>query len=169
MEHFDMQSRYMEAYDRYADALFRYCIIRVRNRDIAKDLVQEAFFKAWTYVTEDKDIEHIQALLYRITRNAIIDLSRKKKESSLEWLRESANYDPPDPASYHQHDIIMESQALTYIDQLDEKYRDPIILRYIEDRSIKEIASLLHESENTISVRIYRGLQKLKTHFTINE
>ena len=162
-----MQSHYMDAYNRYADALFRYCIVRVRNRDVAKDLVQETFLKAWTYITQDKDIENIQALLYRIAHNAIIDFSRKKRSISLEWLHEFAQYDPVDTTTQHPHDAVLQSEALVAIEKLDEKYRDPIILRYIEDKSIGEIASLLGESENTISVRIHRGLHKLKTHFMI--
>ena len=53
--------------------------------------------------------------------------------------------------------------VLTMVDKLDEKYREPVLLRYVDGFSPKEIANILDESTNVISVRIHRGIRLLKT------
>ena len=52
--------------------------------------------------------------------------------------------------------------VLGVVNQLDEKYREAVLMRYIDDLSPKEIAQAVGESENNISVRIHRGLSQLK-------
>ncbi len=53
-------------------------------------------------------------------------------------------------------------QAVELIKKLDEKYRDVLMLRYVDEMSVKEIAEIVGESENNVSVRIHRGLDKLE-------
>ena len=52
--------------------------------------------------------------------------------------------------------------AIEAIEALDQKYKDVIFMRYVEDMSVKEIARVLKNNENTISVRIHRGIERLK-------
>src|SRR5437868_4029919 len=85
-----------EAYDQYADAIFRHCYFRLGNRERSKELMQEAFCKAWEHLSKGKDIEHVQAFLYRIAGNLVIDEIRRIKrrpETSLEHLQEEG-FDP---------------------------------------------------------------------------
>ena len=76
----DREVKFLEAYDQYSDAIFRYCYYRVYDREKAKDCVQEAYCRTWKYMESGKEIENLRALLYRIATNIIIDDSRKKKE-----------------------------------------------------------------------------------------
>ena len=52
--------------------------------------------------------------------------------------------------------------VISTINQLDEKYREAVLMRYIDELSPKEIAEITGDSENNISVRIHRGLQQLR-------
>ena len=45
-----LQKEFEKAYDLYADAIFRHCYLRVSDRELAKDLMQEAFMKTWEYL-----------------------------------------------------------------------------------------------------------------------
>ena len=56
----------------------------------------------------------------------------------------------------------MPKYIIGYMKKLPEKYATVLLLRYVDDLSIKEIAKITKESENVVSVRIYRGLGKLK-------
>jgi len=74
-----LQQKFLEAYDTYNDDIFRFCIVKVRNRDIALDIAQDTFTKTWEYLSSGKEIDNMRAFLYQVARNAIIDWSRKKK------------------------------------------------------------------------------------------
>src|SRR3989344_3747748 len=85
----------LDAYEGLGDALYRHCFFRVFNKSRAEELVQETFLRAWQYINEVKDVEHMRAFLYRIANNLIIDNYRKKKEESLDvLLAESHAYEP---------------------------------------------------------------------------
>ena len=56
---------------------------------------------------------------------------------------------------------------MEYIKKLPEKYSSILVMRYVNDLSVKEIALIFNESENVISVRIHRGISKLKELISI--
>ena len=82
------EQKFLEAYEAYADDLFRHAYFRVHDRERAKDLVQETFTKTWMTLSEGATIDNLRAFFYRVLTNAIIDESRKKKAVSLDTLLE---------------------------------------------------------------------------------
>ncbi len=153
----------MAAYAEFNDAIFRYCYTQTSNRDKALDLAQETFTRAWQYLASGKEVDQMRPFLYRIATNAIIDDRRKKKAVSLDSMMEEG-YDHADATDEaEQHEILFEgNQALEALAGLDAKYKDVLIMRYVDDMTVKEIAQAIGESENNTSVRIHRGLDKLK-------
>lgn len=152
-----------ESYEEFSDAIFRYCYFQTGKREKALDLTQDTFIKTWEYLSSGKEVENLRAFLYKVARNLIIDYRRKKKSESLDLLRESGfDVTSKEGELEIREDAFDTEVALEKIEELSSKYREVIILRYIEDMSVKEIASTLGESENNISVRIYRGVEKLK-------
>jgi RNA polymerase sigma-70 factor (ECF subfamily) len=160
--------RFKEAYDLHADALFRYAFYKLSDREKAKDVVQDTFVKVWEYLvssmeSEGVEIANIKALLYRIATNAIIDNYRKKKELSLDSMMDDG-YDPDDVRN-SGNSIIDESEAelvIRSIHALEDEDRAVILMRYIDGLTVKEIASITGQRENTVSVRIHRALKTLK-------
>lgn len=166
MNNADTHNSFQEFYNDNHDALFRFCITKVRDRHIAIDLVQESFIKLWDYVTQHGDFESIEyprALAYRIARNSIIDWSRKKKADSLDTLVETGLDFSHDNslAEYHIERDDMRS-ILQVLECLAEPYRDVIMMRYIDGLSVHEIAELTGDTTNVISVRIHRALEKIR-------
>ncbi len=156
-----LNEEFIKAYESYSDAIFRYCYFRVYDRERAKDIVQETFMKTWDYIARGNDIDNIRAFLYKVARNIIIDYTRKKKEDSLEALQESGFNPGVDERANKEIEFDFQA-ALQAIKSLDEKYREAVTMRYIEGYSPKEIAKMIDETENVISVRIHRGLQQLR-------
>ncbi len=152
---------FLEAYEEHADALFRHCLLRVRDREIAKDIVQEAYSKTWVYMSEGKKIEYLRAFLYRVSNNLIIDWARKKKASSLDTMMEDDGFEPADDTIRDFADVPAAREALKLLGELDEMYRSVITMRYLDEMSPREIAEALGVSENVVSVRIHRGIEKL--------
>lgn len=157
----DIMKQFVKAYDELSDAIFRHCWFRIGDRERAKDLMQDTFTKSWQYIAEGATVNNLKSFLYRVANNLIIDEYRKKKELSLDRLQEQG-FDPGVDDRHKTENTIDARFAINTINQLDEKYREVILMRYIDDLAPKEIAEIVGESENNISVRIHRGLKQLK-------
>jgi RNA polymerase sigma-70 factor (ECF subfamily) len=77
-----LQKEFIEQYEAHAEAIYRHCFFRVFRKQVAEELMQETFMKAWVYVSQKNEVENMRAFLYKIANNLIIDFSRKKKRSS---------------------------------------------------------------------------------------
>lgn len=158
----DFEQKFLEIYKQNADAIFRYCFLRTSDREIAKDLAQETFLKVWQYAGKGEAVLNPRALMFTTARNLIIDHYRKKKSSSLDNLMEQG-FDVGVDFGESLMDKLDGAKALAVLGSIPEKYRDAIYLQYVEGLTVKEIAEVTGESENNISVRIHRGLQKLRS------
>ncbi len=153
---------FIEAYDSYADALFRYCYFRVYDRERARELMQETFLKAWEYLHKGNEIENLRAFLYKVAHNVCVNEAIRSKSVSLDEMRETVGYDPEDkqelsPERQAEGSLLMERLAL-----LSQTDRETLTLRYVEGLPVAEIATMLGETPNATSVRIHRALARLK-------
>lgn len=159
----NLNKEFNASYERFSDAIFRYCLYQTSNRQKALDLTQDTFIKTWEYLSTGKQVENLRAFLYKVAGNLIIDDRRKKKSESLDKITEQGFDVKNDRDEISIIENAFEKQlALDTLEKLDKKYRNAIILRFVEDMEIEEIAKTLKESKNNISVRIHRGLEKLK-------
>ncbi len=158
----NLEREFLAVHEKYADALFRHCLLRVRDREIAKDIVQETFSRSWLYISKGKNVEYMRAFLYRVANNLVVDHSRKKKSSSLDSMMEDDGFEPVDEAAENPADVPAAREALRLLASLDEIYQTVISMRYLEEMSPKEIAADLGVSENVVSVRIHRGMERLR-------
>jgi len=160
---------YLAAYDQYSDAIFRFSLFRVRDREHAKDVTQEVFIRTWKYFKEKGEITNCKPFLYTIALRLIINESRRHKAQSLDELTENIGFEPAD-GDMNDHvdarsDFLEGEEALRKMDALSPKYREVIHYRFVQELSPKEIAEITGESQNVISVRIHRALKELKRLF----
>lgn len=155
-----LEKQFIKAYDQYSDAIFRYCLYRVYNRETAQDIAQEAYTRTWNYLVCGNKIDNLRAFLYRTARNLIIDASRRQTSDSLEKLQEESGFEPAVAAPQICETEL--GEVFDKLDQIDVEHREALILRHVEGYSPKEIAAITGESENTVSVRVHRAQQKLK-------
>lgn len=161
--HTDLKIEFKEIYDAHSDALFRFAFYKLSDREKARDVVQDTFVKVWEYIAADNQVGNMKALLYRIATNAIIDNYRKKKELSLDSLLDDG-YDPNDTRNSHTA-IVDEAEAeivIKAIHDLEEEDRALLLMRYIDGLTVKEIAEVTGQRENTVSVRLHRAVKTLK-------
>ncbi len=163
------EERFLKAFDEYSDALFRHASIRLSDRERAVELVHDAFTKAWGYVRNGHEIDAYRPFLYKILNNLIIDQYRKRREESLDALLER---DGVDEGSFEDlregsveavADQFDARRAIERIADLPDTYREVLTLRFVDGLGPKEIALLIEESENVVSVRLHRGLKALRT------
>ncbi len=157
------EKEFLTAYEENADALFRHCFARVRDRELAKDIVQEAFTRTWTYIAKGNKVDHLRAFLYRTLHNAIVDTMRKKRSVSLDVMNEEDGFEPEAEPTELPAEIREEiKDAVRLLSSLDEMYSAVITMRYIDQLTPGEIAHTLNISENVVSVRIHRGIKQLR-------
>lgn len=161
----NLKDIFQEAYDKHSDAIFRYSFYKLSDREKAKDVVQDTFVRFWEYLASNGVVENEKAFIYRIATNAIIDNYRKRKEISLDLLADEG-YDHPDADGHHKMMRSADSvDALELLNELDDKERDVMLLRFVEGLSVKEIAEVLGERENTVAVKIHRATKELQEMF----
>ena len=156
-----VEKAFMEMHDSFSDEIFRFCLSKTRNRDLALDITQETFIKTWDYLRNGKTIEMARAFLYRTARNLIIDHSRKKQALSLDAMfnDESPSEEIPDTTLIPTGSAMDQQIMIDKLKQLPEQYFEILSLRFIQELTIPEIAKIYKESENTVSVRIHRAIK----------
>ncbi|MBU1179450.1 sigma-70 family RNA polymerase sigma factor [Patescibacteria group bacterium] len=155
------EEQFIKIYDELADDIFRHLYFRVYDYERAKELTQESFTRAWTYVRKGRKIDNLKALVYRIATNIAIDESRRKKAISLDGLIESGF----EISIAQDNNIIMKVEAKELVrkmKKLKESERNLILMRYINQMGPKEISQVLEKSENWVSVNLNRAIRKIK-------
>ncbi len=166
------EKAFTDAFEAHADALFRHASFRLSDRERAYDLTQETFLKAWDYVAGGGIIKQHKSFLYRILHNLIIDEYRKKKSGSLDELLENEAAAPAvemllSEGSVREteeayDEVLLVERIQARITELPDDYRVALTLRFIDGLSTGEIAETVGVSENVVSVRIHRGVTKLR-------
>lgn len=158
----------MKAFEDYSDALFRHASIRVSDRERAIDLVHDTFTKVWSYIRSGHEIEAYRSFLYKVLNNLIIDSYRKQREVSLDALFEIEGVDEGSFSELSENSVealaatIDGRKAFELLKDLPDVYREVITFRFIDGLGPREISELIEETENVVSVRLYRGLKMLR-------
>lgn len=147
-------------YDRiagkYLDSVYRATLTYCKNKENAKDAVQNAFMKLFVTDTEFTDDEHIKRWLIRAAVNECKNVFmsfRYKKIISIDDIEKEPSYT----------DKIDEgSELFTVISKLPQNYSTIIYLYYYEGMSIKQTAEVLGISESNAQNRLMRARKKLE-------
>lgn len=152
-----------EIYKIYVRKIYRFIYYLVYDRELAEDLTQIVFLKAWkslpSFLPEKGTF---QAYLYAIARNLVIDYQRRKKELSLDNVDEPASDSDPDGEIVQAERKNAVNKLLATLDDDDKQL---VVWRYFEELSFAEIAQIVGEKEGAIRVRLHRIIKKLKERF----
>lgn len=164
----ETEKMFLDAYRMHSDAIFRFILFKIDNREKALDLSQETFMKTWIHISNNEEIQNIRAFLYKVASNLVIDEYRKrdKKEymtNSLEDMSEDG-FDPSSDTDEFESIVskLDGEKIFNLIKELPQMYSNIIFLKYNEELSIKEISENLDVSQNVVSVRLNRAIKKLK-------
>ncbi len=152
------------AHREYRKSLTKRSFFKMSNQHTVEDLVQDTFVKAWIYMQKGGKIDVMKSFLYHVLNNLIVDEYRKHKSSSLDMLMEKG-LDVRDSVNDHEKvcNILDGKAAIELLNDLPDKYKRIMQMRYAENLSLEEISIATGQSKNTIAVQLHRGLEKLKT------
>jgi len=146
-------SRFAELYDEHFDRVYAYVLRRVGDRSDAQDITADVFQNALANLGRfEWRGAPFAAWLYRIAANAIADHFQRKSRPV------------PDVHSEAAHDDV-ERRAMLFrsVDRLPADQRRVIVMRFAEEKSIREIAQEMGRSEGAVKQLQWRGLQTLRT------
>jgi len=155
----------------YKNSVFQLCYRMLGNRQEAEDIAQEAFIRAYVNIKSFHQDKKFSTWLFRIATNLCIDRLRKKKPdyyldaevAGTEGLTMYSQVpsDTPLPET-ELEGLELQETVQKEILKLPEKYRSPIVLKYIEDLSLNEISEILDLPIGTVKTRIHRGREALR-------
>jgi RNA polymerase sigma-70 factor (ECF subfamily) len=153
----------------YQHRLMRYLMFLTGKREVAEDLFQEVWIRVLRRGSQYNGKARFDTWIFTIARNLVIDLSRKRTMASLDEMREGGEderpfeivQDGPSPLQQFQKREDA-SEVATVMLTLERTYREVLTLRFHEEMSLEEIASVTRAPLSTVKSRLYRGLAALK-------
>src|SRR4051812_28219524 len=147
-------------YESHLDTVYRYVYYKVGNGQLAEDLTQHIFMKAWEAIHRYQWRElPFQHWLLRLARNAVIDHYRSMKPTNSSLLDPvSVGVDPE--IELAQSEMVNTLQDA--VRQLPDEQREVIVLRFIEQMPHADVARHLGKSAATVRVIQHRALQALR-------
>lgn len=144
-----------EAVEKYGDMLYRISLLILKNTADAEDAVQETFIKYFTKAPEFTDAEHEKAWLITVATNRCRDMLRYRSRHETESEEVLNTY------AVEKSD----SGILEALMEFSDKYRIIMILFYIEQYKIDEIADITGVSVSAVKMRLSRGRKLLEEKY----
>lgn len=158
----NLHDKFSQIYDQYVGKIYRFVFIKVSSEDVAKDLTSETFVRCWNSLCKSDNIENVQAFLYRIAKNLIVDHYREKARTSATSIENMPIIDPKIDLLGRAELNSDISNVRLAISKINSDYQDVIIWHYLDELSIGEIAETLKKSEGAVRVMLHRALESLR-------
>ena len=150
--------------------IFSYIFLRLRDREVSKDLTQDVFLKIYTsidrvYVPTSSPL----AYFYTVAKNTLIDYFRKKKDVFVSEDFFGTIEDTADSEETKVDEKITLERVMVHITALPEDQEQAILLRYIDDKTYPEIARVLGKNEDAVRQLVSRALKTLRNKIDQHE
>jgi len=156
-------SAFGSLYNYYQPKIYRFVLIKVGRREEAEDLTHEVFKNAWLNIGTYKHLGFpFSSWLYRIAKNQIVDYYRARKEEVGLDKVDPEYFIAPALAQFDLGAKMEIERVRAAIQKLKPEYQDVVIMRFVEDISIKEVAAALEKSEGAIKLLQHRAIKELK-------
>lgn len=171
---------FIQFYNQYIGDIYRFVYFRVNSQELAQDLSSESFLRLWQVISGNagfgaalsssaKSVQNPRALLYQIARNLIADFYRGQSKmdvvlaSSLPEFIQLPDGDNLIEKISNQSEV---DQIMLAVKKIRPEQQEAVLLRYVNEMEIKEIAQILGKSEGAVRVLIHRGLGELRRTVT---
>ena len=155
--------------DTYQHRLMRYLMFLTSKRETAEDLFQEVWIRVLRRGSQYNGKARFDTWIFTIARNLVIDLSRKRTMASLDEMRAGGEDDRPfeiaeeSPSPLDRYEFKENAAELAEVlGGLEPNYREVLTLRFHEEMSLDQIATLTCAPLSTVKSRLYRGLAALR-------
>ncbi|MBI4268657.1 RNA polymerase sigma factor [Candidatus Uhrbacteria bacterium] len=158
---------FAEVYDAFSEKIYRFIYLKVPTGQDAEDLTAETFLKCWHHLHNQKSVANLQAFLYQVARNCVVDFYRKRGSAVTESLDEIEDT----VVVADRTDLSLEEKMVLKGDiakievalrKLKDSYREVLVLHYLNELSVGEVAKIIGKSNGATRVLLHRGLKAVK-------
>lgn len=154
--------------DRYNEKLMRYIMrISASTREDAEDLLQEIFVKAYRNLNDFDQSLKFSSWIYRIAHNQVVSQWRKLKtrpqvikfeadEDFLKFISDDENL------AENTERKFADAEVRELLDELDKKYKEVLVLKFLEGKDYKEISDILQKPLGTVATLINRAKKQMR-------
>lgn len=160
-------SFFEELYERYADKVYRKCLTLVKDNARAEDFTHDIFLKLIFKLGSFKEEARFSTWLYSITYNYCMDqlrVNKKRGETNLEEELEVADEDVDVSVLLEERDTDAK-RLHRAIDHLSTEERSILMMKYLDDLSIRDIASVFRITESAVKMRLLRSRESLRKKY----
>lgn len=159
--------------ERYQRKLYGLALAMVKEPDEARDVVQEAFLKAWRNLDRFEGQAKFYTWLYRIATNLCIDRARSRRrapqvefDEAIDREEQGASGISPQRLGFDPgralHDREIREQVTAALGRLSPIHRSVLLLREVEGLAYKEIAEAMQCSEGTVMSRLFHARKRMQ-------
>ncbi len=141
-----------EIIDRYGDMLYRICLVHLQNEADAEDAVQETFLKYIKHQPQTESEEHRKAWLIRVAINQSRDIRRRNRFRAAEDIDLIRDVFASDEETEREDSTVLHCLML-----LPDKFRQVMLLHFVEEMGYKDIAKIICRSESAVKMRVKKG------------
>jgi RNA polymerase sigma factor (sigma-70 family) len=155
---------FQKLYERYAVKVYQKCVSFTRDAEHAEDVTHDVFLKLISKMSTFKTGAKFSTWLFTITYNHCMDLVRVGKRKIILVYEEDSDFEDRTEVSLQglfeeEINLVMLKEALDHLD-LEEKA--VVYLKYLDDRSIRDIARICGTTESAVKMRLLRCRRKLR-------
>jgi RNA polymerase sigma-70 factor, ECF subfamily len=162
------EAAYNEIVERYKNKLMNHIFYYMKERESAEDIVQDTFIRVYLNKDKYKEIAKVSTWIYTIAINlAKTALARNGKMNAFSITGKDGenDYEIKDKNSSTDGDVLkneLSDRIMSSIDNLEDKFREIVMLRDVDEMSYEEIAALLKIPTGTVKSRLNRARLNLR-------
>lgn len=154
-----------ELYHTYVAKIYRFILFKVQTHEEAEDLSADVFLRAWQHLyQQQRAVRNFRAFLYQIAKNLVIDYYRQRAQREFPAdVAAGQAVDQRQQQLFHQAERSLElAEIAGIVRQLKDEYKDVVLLRYVEQLSVREIAQIIGKSPGAVRVILFRALKLIR-------
>jgi RNA polymerase sigma-70 factor, ECF subfamily len=172
----DKEQRFIKTYNSYIDEIYSYVFLKTGlDKVTAEDITQEIFLDVFNGFNKFKGLCSERTWVFKIARNKVYDYYRKQYKRCMESISIDAEkteqfFDPDQDVEALIEKACESKAVLTCLNSLPQHYKITLLLKYVDGRSVKEIAIIFDKSNKAIDNVLQRAkLQFIKQYQTIQQ
>jgi RNA polymerase sigma-70 factor (ECF subfamily) len=168
----EQENKFIQTYRLYVDEIYQYVYLRTgMNKALAEDITQEIFVDVFKGMSSFKGLSSERTWIYKITKNRLNDFYRKQYRSKFEMVElDTILYEQLEDPTQDIQELMIKSfkreKVQHCLDDLLEQYKIVLVLKYIDEKSVKDIASILGKSPKAIESILQRAKNAFVKSYT---
>jgi RNA polymerase sigma-70 factor (ECF subfamily) len=154
-------NRFAELVQRHQGALYRHAVGMVLDHDVAADMVQDAFVRAYTNLRHCRDRERFRAWLFQTLRNRCLDYLKEARRKNVRLDDAGTILDAAESPADLVERKRLRSRITNALAELPEAQREAFLLHYVEELPYETMAELLDAKVSALKMRVMRARETL--------